>query len=232
MTNARDTYHHGDLRNALVSSAVRLLESGGTSAFSLREAAREVGVSANAAYRHFDDKSALMAAVAADGFARLAARMQRAMKRAAAERGVEPTAIARLKAAGRAYVEFALDQPAIFRVMFGECSAAGRDGEGSALPADSPWGLLGQCLDALVTDGLLLAEGREGAELKAWTVVHGFAALALDGLTTTTTQKARAAAIESLLDFAVAGLCSPSPTWSQAVKTRRPSSDTAAAAAS
>jgi AcrR family transcriptional regulator len=79
MTQARDAYHHGDLRNALVASAVRLIEASGPGAFSLREAAREVGVSANAAYRHFDDKSALITAVAADGFARLAERMRRAM---------------------------------------------------------------------------------------------------------------------------------------------------------
>lgn len=68
MVLQRDGYHHGDLRNALVASAVRLIETSGTSSFSLREAAREVGVSANAAYRHFDDKSALMTAVAAFGF--------------------------------------------------------------------------------------------------------------------------------------------------------------------
>ena len=68
MTLQRDGYHHGDLRNALVASAVRLIETIGTSSFSVREAARGVGVSANAACRHFDDKSALMTAVAAFGF--------------------------------------------------------------------------------------------------------------------------------------------------------------------
>jgi AcrR family transcriptional regulator len=98
MTQPRDAYHHGDLRNALVASAVRLIEASGPGAFSLREAAREVGVSANAAYRHFDDKSALITAVAADGFARLAERMRRAMASASAGRGDEPVSIARFKA--------------------------------------------------------------------------------------------------------------------------------------
>jgi AcrR family transcriptional regulator len=79
----RDGYHHGDLRNALVASAVRLIETSGTSSFSLREAAREVGVSANAAYRHFDGKSALMTAVAAFGFRQLATQMVGAMASAA-----------------------------------------------------------------------------------------------------------------------------------------------------
>jgi AcrR family transcriptional regulator len=65
-------YHHGDLRNALVAAAVQLVERGGEASFSLREAAREVEVSPNAAYRHFDDKSALMTAAAAEGSDKLA----------------------------------------------------------------------------------------------------------------------------------------------------------------
>jgi AcrR family transcriptional regulator len=73
---------------------VQLIEAGGPGAFSLREAAREVGVSANAAYRHFEDKSALMTAVAADGFARLGKRMRRATDRAAARPGEGPPSIA------------------------------------------------------------------------------------------------------------------------------------------
>jgi AcrR family transcriptional regulator len=89
MALQRDGYHHGDLRNALVASAVRLIEASGTSSFSLREAAREVGVSANAAYRHFDDKSALMTAVAAFGFRQLATQMVGAMARRYLRRATE-----------------------------------------------------------------------------------------------------------------------------------------------
>lgn len=206
MTQSRDAYHHGDLRNALVASAVRLIETSGTSSFSLREAARDVGVSANAAYRHFDDKSALIAAVAADGFLRLAKRMQRAMASAAARHGDEPASIARFKAAGGAYVEFATDHPEIFRVMFGESGAACRDATGDEQD-ETPWTLLGQALDALVQDGFLHPDRRPGAELKAWTVVHGFASLSLDGLAAAPTRRDRAIALASLLDFAVIGLC-------------------------
>jgi AcrR family transcriptional regulator len=207
MTLARAAYHHGDLRNALVSSAVRLIEAGGPGAFSLREAAREVGVSANAAYRHFDDKSALLAAVAADGFWQLAERMRRAMKRAAARKRGEPASVARFKAVGRAYVEFAADHPEIFRLMFGECGAVCRNAKADNPLAETPWTLLGQSLDELMAAGLLSVERREGAELKAWTVVHGFAALSLEGLTTARTTGERTAALESLLNFAVTGLC-------------------------
>lgn len=207
MTQVRGAYHHGDLRNALVASAVRLIEAGGPSAFSLREAAREVGVSANAAYRHFDDKSALITAVAADGFARLAERMRRAMASASAGQGDEPASIARFKAAGGAYVGFAADHPEIFRVMFGECGATCRSAEPENPEAETPWTLLGKSLDALVADGVLRPERRAGAELKAWTVVHGFASLSLDGLAAAPTQREREAALDALLDFTVVGLC-------------------------
>lgn len=204
MTQARDAYHHGDLRNALVASAVRLIETGGPGAFSLREAAREVGVSANAAYRHFDDKSALMTAVAAEGFVRLARRMGRAMGNVSARAEGESASVARFKAVGRAYVEFAVDHPEIFRVMFGAGSAACRSvGDPQA---ETPWTLLGRALDALVAEGVLPPERRVGAELKAWTVVHGFASLALEGMAASS-RRERVGALDSLLQFAVVGLC-------------------------
>jgi AcrR family transcriptional regulator len=211
MDQTRVAYHHGDLRNALVASAGRLIEAGGLGAFSLREAAREVGVSANAAYRHFEDKSALVTAVASDGFARLAERMRRAMSSAGGRRGSAPLSIARFKAVGRAYVEFAAAHPELFRVMFGEGGADCRAAESPENDAETPWTLLGRALDALVTDGLLSPERREGAELKAWSVVHGLAALTLDGLPSSPGSRERAAMLESLLEFAVVGLCGVVP---------------------
>ena len=213
MTQHRDGYHHGDLRNALVASAVRLIETSGTSTFSLREAARDVGVSANAAYRHFDDKSALMTAVAAFGFRQLATQMVGAMASAAGGRAKGPASVARFKAVGRAYVEFAVAHPELFRVMFGECGAECRQAEPGDDATEDPWSLLGKTLDALVADGLLAAERRPGAELKAWSVVHGFASLALDGLASMPTAADRARALEALLEFTVVGLCAQTPAW-------------------
>lgn len=209
MSQTREAYHHGDLRNALIASAVRLIEQGGEAAFSLREAARDVGVSANAAYRHFADKSALLTAAAAGGLEQLAGRMLKAMDRAAQSGGNERPAIARFKAVGRAYVEFAMAHPELFRLMFSgsgvACLAAGAAG----LATPAPWELLGRALDALVADGLLPADRREGAELKAWSVVHGFASLALAGHAAVPTGRQRHAALESALEFGVLGLCAP-----------------------
>ena len=209
MSQTREAYHHGDLRNALIASAVRLIEQGGEAAFSLREAARDVGVSANAAYRHFADKSALLTAAAAGGLEQLAGRMLKAMDRATASGGNERPAIARFKAVGRAYVEFAMAHPELFRLMFSgsgvACLAAGAAG----LATPAPWELLGRALDALVADGLMPASRREGAELKAWSVVHGFASLALAGHDAVPTGRQRHAALESALEFGVLGLCAP-----------------------
>jgi AcrR family transcriptional regulator len=207
MSHTRDAYHHGDLRNALVAAAVRQIEEGGEAAFSLREAAREVGVSANAAYRHIDDKTALLTAAAAGGLERMSALMQAAMDRAAKTRAKKSLAIARSTAVGRAYVEFALAHHELFRLMFSgsgvECLNRGAAG----LATPTPWELLGQTLDALVVEGELPPERREGAELKAWSVVHGFASLALAGHSAVPTGRERATALESALEFAVRGLC-------------------------
>lgn len=207
MTHSRDAYHHGDLRNALVASAVRLIERDGPADFSLREAARDNGVSANAAYRHFDDKAALMTAAAADGFVRLAQRMQQAMDRVPMRSDVERPSVARFKAVGRAYVEFATDHPELFRVMFGACGVECVKGEPGDADGGAPWALLGRSLDALVADGVMPSDRRPDAELKAWTVVHGLASLLLDGIVATPRRRERTAMLESLLDFAVVGLC-------------------------
>src|SRR5512136_65494 len=112
-------YHHGDLRHALLEAALDLVTARGVEAFSLREAAREVGVSPAAAYRHFADKDALLAALALEAFARLGQAMERAVSRAPGEAGSKAHAAAVFLAVGPAYVEFAVQHPAQFRVMFG-----------------------------------------------------------------------------------------------------------------
>src|SRR5262249_52452481 len=103
-------YHHGNLREALLDVAIRLIAEVGPG-FTLREVARRAGVSHNAPYRHFRDRDDLMAAVAAQGFRELTQGMQHAAER-------ESAAIGRLKQAGLAYVSFALRRPEYFTVMF------------------------------------------------------------------------------------------------------------------
>lgn len=198
-------YHHGHLREALVEAADRAVRDGAAE-LSLRELARDVGVSANAAYRHFEDKAALLTALAVTGFERLAQRMQRGQAAVGKPGSAVAVAVGRFKATGRAYVDFALEHPGLFRVMFGPHGVR-CFGAGDALPAaQSPWALLGRSLDALVEVGALAPEARAGAELKAWAVVHGFASLALETGSRLGTRAERQRELESVLDFAVAGL--------------------------
>lgn len=209
MAVEKQAYHHGDLRNALVVAAVDLIEAVGAEEFSLRAAARELGVSANAAYRHFSDKSALLTAVAHRGFEQLAQRMRRAMTASHGSDPADPAgvAIARFKATGRAYVDFAFAHPELFDVMFGRSGAVCLAPTWSADDPGSPYGLLGGTLDELVSQGALAPARRADAELKAWATVHGFACLYLDGAAHMPSVAARARALESVLDFAVAGIC-------------------------
>lgn len=104
-------YHHGDLRAALVEAAVGLVAEGSVRDVSLREVARRAGVTYAAPYHHFADKSALLAAVATQGFERLLADLERAMARRKSLRS-------ELQAAAETYLAFALDHPAHYRVMF------------------------------------------------------------------------------------------------------------------
>ena len=105
-------YHHPDLRQALIRSALELLAESGVAGLSLRAAARRARVSAMAPYRHFADKEALLAAVAEYGFRELAERLTAAQAIATDPR-------AGLAALGVAYVVFACDQPSLFKLMFG-----------------------------------------------------------------------------------------------------------------
>ena len=200
MKKPEDAYHHGDLKSSLVEEALRVIRREGLDAFSLREVARRVGVSANAAYRHFEDKDALLGAVAAHGLGLLSRRMREAME-AVTTRGAGPRAVAHLRATGRAYVEFALAEPELFRVTFGRQAAPPGPDERCANGEPDPYAVLGACLDAMVAAGVLPAERRPGAELGAWTTVHGYASLAIVGGPLASPEP-----LELVLDFVLDGL--------------------------
>ena len=187
------SYHHGDLAVALTRAARGVVEASGWEAVSLRAVARAVGVSPNATYRHFEDKSALLRELAREAFAELAVRMRRAQ-------GRKDSAVARFEATGRAYFGYALDHPELFRLMFSPI------GRGAPNPADgpTPYEILGQSLDALVEAGDLARDARSGCELLAWTAVHGLSTLALSGAVTSRRDRTRA--LEDVIAFVVAGL--------------------------
>lgn len=176
----REGYHHGDLEHALLTEALAQVRARGGGAVSLRQVAQAVGVSPSAAYSHFPDKTALMAAVGHQGMTELDARMVAA---AGSVPGEDDTAaIARFRATGEAYVRFAVDEPHVFRHVFGPVCALHHDQGQAHMEADSvSYRVLCQGLDDLQARGLLRPGAREGLDLVAWTMVHGFASLVLDG---------------------------------------------------
>jgi AcrR family transcriptional regulator len=179
-TPARERYHHGDLPAALKQAAVTLIAREGVEGFSLREAASAVGVSPSAAYRHYADRAALLAAIADDAFGELADRFDDAMQRIPGDDA--DAARARFLAQGKAYVRFALEQPERFAVMFGR-HGAGRAARAEQVRTDrrNPFALLSKALDDLQRTGAMPSARREGAELIAWSAIHGLASLLVVG---------------------------------------------------
>lgn len=190
-------YHHGDLRNALVAAALKLVAKHGVEGFSLREAARAVGVSPGAAYRHFEDRSALLKGVAHEGLARLALKMEEAVVTAPGASGSPARAAAELAGIGAAYVEFAVANPSRFRVMFGPWCNLADELAPELLPnGRDPLRLLVDTLDGMVRAGAITAAARQGAEISAWSAVHGFASLLVEGgLPLGAAERARAYAV-------------------------------------
>lgn len=167
------SYHHGDLRQTLVQSGIALLEAKGVTGFSLRALARQVGVSPNAAYRHFANKEALLMALAAEGFRQFSASQQATWAR------TEGTNSDRFLAAGCAYVEFAATHPALFRLMFGWSTPASRSGELESASAQAFGGL--RLAVAAVLNKAPDEPQVELAAYNAWALVHGYSHLILDG---------------------------------------------------
>jgi AcrR family transcriptional regulator len=168
-TSNRPSYHHGALGPALIAAARALLDEGGPDAVGLREAARRVGVSATATYRHFKDKDALLAALAIEGFREFGAAL------AASESAPEP-----LPAMGAAYIDFALAKPGMFRLMFSPMLSARGDDAELQSAARAAFATLTRGVGAR-SDAPPSAQ-IPAAAIAAWSLVHGLSHLILDGV--------------------------------------------------
>ncbi len=175
MSAGESPYHHGNVPTAIVEAALGLIEEKGVESFTLREAARAIGVTHGAVYRHFEDKRALLAAIARDGFERLAQAMAEAGKGA----GANP--LKRVEAMAVAYLGFALENRAHYQVMFGQ-----------RLNADERFPDLEAAIMAALRT--LRDEVQQGLEAKRiagpdartvaftiWSVAHGYTTLLLNG---------------------------------------------------
>jgi AcrR family transcriptional regulator len=173
-TEAPASYHHGDLRNALIQAGLTILAEEGVHALTLRAVARRVGVSHAAPYRHFADKEALLAAIAEQGFDMLALSV-----RAAAERFPADPA-AQLAEAGWAYVRFGLEHPAHLRVMFGGLISTPTMHPGLRTAGAAAFAGLVDIVQAGQRAGAMVGAAPEQLTLTAWALVHGLAVLAIE----------------------------------------------------
>jgi AcrR family transcriptional regulator len=170
-TSPKPNYHHGDLRAALVEAGLSLLATRTADDLSLREVAREVGVSATAVYRHFPDKAALMAALAVAGLGMLGVAQRAAYDEAGG-------GVPGFTATGVAYVRFALRHTALFRLIFANP------------PPETPPGMCDDEDDAMrflmANAGSLAPPGMDARvfALQSWSIAHGLAMLLIDGQVT------------------------------------------------
>jgi AcrR family transcriptional regulator len=166
MSTSPSPYHHGDLRAACLQAAMELLEEGGATALSLRAVARRAGVSPAAPYRHYADRDALISAVAAVGYRELAEQLAAAHP--------APSSADDLASVAVAYVQFALQRPALFRVMFAE--PCDRDNFERVTATNA----ISEYVGAIVRQSFP-GSNPEPLATAVWALVHGLAFLHLDG---------------------------------------------------
>jgi AcrR family transcriptional regulator len=167
-------YHHGTLRQVLLEEAAEAIREGGVGRLSLRDLARQAGVSHGAPARHFSDKAALLTALATDALERFQAALLGGM----AEAG--DSALDRHRAIGMGYVRFAIEHPAYFRLMTGRRDFFDPDAEFDAA-YQRLFETIREATIAAQQEGW--APGRDPDDLliTSWSVVHGFAMLWVEG---------------------------------------------------
>jgi AcrR family transcriptional regulator len=202
----RKTYHHGNLPPALVEAAQALIVERGLDGFTLREVARRVGVTHVAAYRHYADRRALLAAVSEAGFHQLHRRLERARRKA------PPALTPRLRAVLAAYLHFCWDERALAALMFGP--RLSRHGEFPELEA-AVFATLGPIEDTIASLAPTAARTRPARDLALalWTFVHGFSTLSYDKQAYPTARRA-ARAFDDMLTPMLRGMFGTGPSRS------------------
>jgi AcrR family transcriptional regulator len=168
----RHSYHHGDLRDALIQAALREAERGGPEAVSIKALAKTLGVSQPAPYRHFADREALLVAVTAEAFRQFNTALRQAM--------AKPSKRTKLSRLAQAALVFGLERSGIYRLMFASqtMACAAKDSE-LHVAARETFALVLDALDAPALDHL-----RERHALQIWASLHGVVMLAQQGLLT------------------------------------------------
>jgi AcrR family transcriptional regulator len=171
----KKTYHHGDLKNALIKAGVEILAKDGVSGLSLRKVASKAGVSHTAPYAHFADKQALIAAISTEGFRQLYERVSAVANEYKAKPSKQLIEVA------WAYVQFALDDPDRFKVMFSGVLEKEKQYPEFVAESQRNFQLVQMIVEANQASGILRSGASDLAALSAWGIVHGFVMLLLEG---------------------------------------------------
>ena len=175
MTDQASTYHHGDLRAALIAEAATMIAEGGAASVTMREIGRRLDVSRAAPYRHFPDKTALLVAVAATGFQRLNRRLQ------SIDAGAPRSGVERFRRMGEAYVRFAIENPAHYRLMYGREALTRQDLPELREAANALFERLVALFRAQQRSGGIKRQDPRAQAYIAWSAVHGLASLVIEG---------------------------------------------------
>lgn len=168
-------YHHGDLKNALTKAGVDILGKEGVAGLSLRKVAQKTGVSHAAPYAHFADKQALIAAISTEGYQKLFDQLFIIREKYQAD----PKRL--LVEAAWAYVQFALTDPAHFRVTFSSVVEREKDYPALVEMTSKSFGEVVGIVEACQADGLLRSGPVDMLAVSVWSIVHGFASLLIEG---------------------------------------------------
>lgn len=171
----RKTYHHGDLKNALIRAGIEILAREGAGGLTLRKVARRAGVSHSAPYAHFADKQALIAAISTEGYRALTERVEAA----AAPHSADPQR--QLLEAAWAYLQFAQDDPARFRISLSGVVEREKDYPALVQASQEGYAVVLRIVEACQARGLLSGAPVEAVAASVWSLVHGLASLLLEG---------------------------------------------------
>lgn len=175
------SYHHGNLRDALVNAAIEVMAEKGVSQFSLSELARSVGVTPAAAYKHFEDKDALLSELAQHGFALLRMRFEEAASRSKPATNPKQ-AIRRFERIGQAYLQFGREEPALLHLIFGKSASAFRKEMASSGDRTPTFAYFAEALEDLYKFGVIAKTPSSNDQWFAWSAIHGATELVIAGV--------------------------------------------------
>jgi AcrR family transcriptional regulator len=175
MTDAPHPYHHKDLRRQVIATTLQIITEGGVDGVTMREVSQRIGVSRTAPYRHFKNKHDLLCAVAEEGFQTIAERYEAIVAQDWSN------ALETLEALGRAYVEFALENPALYRLMFGSLLTREERPPSMRETAGKAFGHLPATVARCQAQGRIRPGSSLALASTLWSMMHGLASLLMDG---------------------------------------------------